>query len=144
METIIQEKISADHLLYVSLKYTKTTDIMLNLIERWKSMIALSIDKLLEKARKKKKLGSIPGVPKLKIEKVKKIYKKEKEIIDGIEIYEFFKRISKEEKIRENEFRKNVTLRVNDNGEWVNIDVEKLKEYNGILERFISKLRQIV
>ena len=144
METIIQEKISADHLLYVSLKYTKTTDIMLNLIERWKSMIELSIDKLLEKARKKKKLGSIPEVPKLKIEKVKEIYKKEKEIIDGIELHEFFKRVVKEEKIRENEFRKNVTLKVNDNGEWINIDVEKLKEYNEILERFISKLKQIV
>jgi len=30
MEDIIQEKISADHLLYVSLKYTKTCDVIIN------------------------------------------------------------------------------------------------------------------
>ena len=39
MEEIIQEKISADHLLYVSLKYTKTCDVVLNLILRWRRMI---------------------------------------------------------------------------------------------------------
>jgi len=51
MERIIQEKISADHLLYVSLKYTKTTDVILNLIARWRSIIDLCIDKILEKAK---------------------------------------------------------------------------------------------
>ena len=35
MEKIIQQKISADHLMYVSMKYTKTCDVMVNLIKRW-------------------------------------------------------------------------------------------------------------
>src|SRR3989338_3104376 len=143
MERIIQEKISADHLLYVSLKYTKTTDIMLNLLERWKSMIDFSIDKLLDKARKQKKLSSVPSIPKIKIDKAKEIFKKNKEIIDAIWLYEFFKRVPKAEKMRENEFRKNVTLKIFDAGNWVNIDIEKLKEYNVTLEKFISSLKQI-
>ena len=54
MERIMQEKISADHLLYVSLKYTKTTDVMLNLITRWKSMIEMSFDAIIEKSVKEK------------------------------------------------------------------------------------------
>ena len=49
---IMKEKISADHLLYVSLKYTKTCDVILNLISRWQSMIEISFDALLEKAVK--------------------------------------------------------------------------------------------
>lgn len=139
----MQEKTSADHLLYVSLKYTKTTDVILNLIERWKSLIEHGIDKILEKAKKKRKITSIPTAPKLKIEKIKKIYKKNKAIVEATELLEFFKRIKNSRKIRENEFRKNVTLKVFDKGKWTSINLEKLKEYNEIIERFIREVRQL-
>ena len=144
MEKIIQEKISADHLLYVSLKYTKTCDVVLNLIARWRSMIEFSIERMLEVAKKKKIIKSIPSAPKQKIDAAREIYKKNKEIIEAIELYEFFKRVDNLEKIRENEFRKNVTLKVLDRGQWIIIDMDKLKEYAGILERFISQIKQIL
>jgi len=144
MEKIIQEKISADHLLYVSLKYTKTCDVMLNLITRWRSMIEFSIERLLEVAKKKKIIKSIPSAPKQKIDAAREIYKKNPEIIETMELYEFFKRVDNLEKIRENEFRKNVTLKVLDRGQWINIDMDKLKEYSAILERFISQIKQIL
>lgn len=144
MERIIQEKISADHLLYVSLKYTKTADVMLNLIARWRSMIEMAITRLLEQAKKKKVISTMPAAPKLKVDKAREIYKKNKEITDTIDLYEFFKRVDGLEKLRENEFRKNVTLKVLDRGEWISIDMEKLKEYAAILERFISQIKQIL
>jgi hypothetical protein len=144
MEKIIQEKISADHLLYVSLKYTKTCDVMLNLIARWRSMIEFSVDRLLDRAKKKKMIKSIPAAPKLKIDIVKEIYKKNPEVIQAIQLYEFFKRVDNLEKVRENEFRKNVTLKVLDRGEWVSIDMDRLKEYAIILEKFISQIKQIL
>ena len=144
MERIIQEKISADHLLYVSLKYAKTTDVILNLISRWKSMIDLSIDRLLERAKKKKIVSVIPIAPKLKLEALKKVYKKNEEIMATLGIYELFKRIASSERTIENEFRKHVTLKVFDKGEWISIDIEKLKEYAGIVERFISQVKQIL
>ena len=59
IEKIIKEKISADHLLYVSLKYTKTCDVILNLIKRWTIMIDDSIQGLLENLKKKKKIKTI-------------------------------------------------------------------------------------
>lgn len=144
MEKIIQQKISADHLLYVSLKYTKTTDVMLNLIERWRSMIEESIESLLEKAKKNKKIKSIPSTPKPKIELIKVLYKKNIDISETMGLYEFFKRVEALEKVRESEFRKNVTLKVLDKGEWVSINMDKLKEYSELLERFISNLKQIL
>ena len=55
MERVIKEKISADHLLYVSLKYTKTCDVIINLLLRWKNMIEFAMDRLVERAKKKKK-----------------------------------------------------------------------------------------
>lgn len=144
MEKIIQEKISADHLLYVSLKYTKTCDVMLNLLARWKSMLDASVYRLLEQAKKKKLIKSIPQAPKPQIELAKEIYKKNPEIIQAIDLYEFFKRVEGLERIRENEFRKNVCLKVLDRGEWITIDMDKLKEYALILEKFISQIKQIL
>jgi len=144
MEKIIQEKISADHLLYVSLKYTKTCDVLLNLISRWKSMIEASLARILEQAKKKKLIKSIPQAPKPQVELVKELYKKNQELLSAIQLYEFFKRVESLEKMRENEFRKNVCLKVLDRGEWVTIDMDKLKEYSIILERFISHVKQIL
>ena len=144
MERIIQEKTSADHLLYVSLKYTKTTEVMLNLIERWKSLIEVAIEKLLEEAKKKKTIATIPEAPRLKLNKIREIYKKNPAVIKTMDLLEFFKRIKNAEKIRENEFRKNVTLKVLDKGEWVNIDMEKLKEYNETIDKFIKIVRGII
>ena len=48
LEKIMKEMISADHLLYVSLKYTKTCDVILNLIRRWTIMIDDCVYGLLE------------------------------------------------------------------------------------------------
>ena len=137
----MQEKISADHLLYVSLKYTKTADVILNLIARWKSLIEISFDRMLEKAKKKKLLGKIPTVPKLKIEAVRVIFKKDRDILDTLDLYEFFAVIDKLEKIRENEFRKHITLKVLYKGVCVDINLDKLKEYRATLERFINRLK---
>lgn len=144
MERIIQEKISADHLLYVSLKYTKTADVMLNLIARWASMVDMGIDGLLAQAKKKKIIKLIPAAPKPKLDLAKDTYKKNQELMKSFELYEFFKRVPDLEKLRENEFRKNFCLKVLYRGEWLTIDMDKLKEYSLILERFISQLKQIL
>lgn len=144
MEEIMQEKISADHLLYVSLKYTKTCDIILNLILRWREMIETSIDKILEHAKKKKKIKKIPTNPLDKIKEVKTIMKKEKEFLEVIEMYEMFRKIEELRKERIGEFRKNVNLRVFYKGKEININLEQLKIYAAKLEKFIRITKQFL
>ena len=144
MEEIIQEKISADHLLYVSLKYTKTCDVIMNLLLRWKRMIETSIDKILEHAKKKKKIPSISTNPLGKIEQIKKLFKKDKNFLEVIELYEMFRKVKELRTERMGEFRKNVNLRVFYKGKEINIDLEKLKEYANMLERFISSTKQFL
>ena len=144
MEKIIQEKISADHLLYVSLKYTKTCDVILNLIERWRSMIELCIEAMLLKAKKKGMLKKVPSAPKIRVEAMKEVFKKEEIVMKTIETYEFFKRVDSAEKVRESEFRKNVTLKIMDRGNFVDINLLKLKEYSELLEKFISYVRHFL
>jgi len=144
LEKIMKEKISADHLLYVSLKYTKTCDVILNLIRRWGFMINDSVDGLLDKAKKKKKIKSIPAAPRQRIELVKVEFKKVPEVMKTMELYEFFKRIDNLKTIRESEFRKDVRLRIEDNGQEIIINLDKLKEYAATLESFISYVKQFL
>ena len=138
LEKIIKEKISADHLLYVSMKYTKTCDVMVNLIKRWRIMLDHALDALLDKAKKKKMIKSIPSAPKPKIEAIKQTFKNVPEVIDAVKEYEMFRLIDGLNKKREGEFRKGVCLRVMYKGEEIPINMDKLKEYSEILERFIN------
>ncbi|MEK6850543.1 MAG: hypothetical protein AABX85_03135 [Nanoarchaeota archaeon] len=141
METIIKEKISADHLLYVSLKYTKTCDVIINLLLRWKIMIEMGMNRLVEKAKKQKKWKPIPNAPRAKLIQLKQLYAGNKDIIETLNLYDLFRDIEQLEKVRENEFRKGVNLKVNYSGQVININLDKLKEYAAILERFISALK---
>jgi len=144
MEEIIQEKISADHLLYVSLKYTKTCDVIVNLILRWRKMIEKSIDAILKQAKKKRKISSIPDNPKGEIELIKKLMKKDQNFVEVIEMYEMFRKIEELKKERIGEFRKNVTLKVFYKGEEININLEKLKIYADKLEKFITSTKKFL
>ena len=142
MEEIIQEKISADHLLYVSLKYTKTCDVIMNLLLRWRQMIETSVDALLREAKKKKKISKIPENSVKKIEEIRKIFKKDEDIINALEFYEILRKISELRTEKSGDFRKNVNLKIFYKGEEINVNLEKLKEYAEILEKFISKVKQ--
>jgi len=144
IQEIIQEKISADHLLYVSLKYTKTCDVIMNLILRWRKMIETSINEILKRAKKKKKISSIPLNPVGKIEAITKLFKKDKDFLDVIDMYKMFKKIEELRKERIGEFRKNVTLKVFYKGEEININLEQLKIYADKLETFISTTKQFL
>lgn len=141
MELIIKEKISADHLLYVSLKYTKTCDVIINLLLRWRNMIELGMDRLVEQAKKQRKWKPVPDAPRAKLMQLKKIYAANKDLMDTFSLYELFRDVESLEKVRENEFRKGVNLRVSYKGQVININLEKLKEYAALLERFISALK---
>ena len=140
MQKIEKEMKSAQHLLYVSMKYTKTCDVILNLIHRWQQMIEIAMEMMLEKAKKKKTIKEIPYAPKPKIDLALQVFRKEPIVVDTINLYSFFRKIPSLEQFREHEFRKNVALRVID-GKEVVIDIEKMKEWQALLENFIKFVR---
>jgi len=144
MEEIIQEKISADHLLYVSLKYTKTCDVIMNLLLRWRRMIETSIERILEHAKKKKKISSVPTNPVGMIKEARNLFKKDPEFLKVIDLYEMFRKVKELRTERIGEFRKNVTLKIFYQGKEIDINLEKLKEYAEMLEKFISKVKQFL
>ncbi len=144
IEEIIQEKISADHLLYVSLKYTKTCDVIINLLLRWRKMIERGIMGVLKHAKKRKKISSVPTNPVGQIETIRKLFKKDANFQQVLDMYEMFRKIEELRKERIGEFRKNVTLKVFYLGEEISINLDMLKNYAEKLEKFISTTKQFL
>ena len=144
MDKIIQEKISADHLLYVSLKYTKTCDVIFNLLLRWRKMIEISIEEILKHAKTKKKIKEVPNSPLEKIDTIKSLFKNNKDFMKTLEFYEMLRKLEGLRRERVGEFRKNVNLKIYYCGEEINVNLEKLKEYAESLEKFISTTKQFL
>ncbi len=142
MEEIIQEKISADHLLYVSLKYTKTCDVIMNLLLRWRKMIDTCISHILNDAKKKGKIKEVSENVVGRIFEIRKLLKKDKNALDTLDFFMMLRKIESLKCERIGEFRKNVTLKINFRGKEVNINLEKLKEYAEMLEKFIDMTKK--
>ncbi|HJX50604.1 MAG TPA: hypothetical protein VJ438_04025 [Candidatus Nanoarchaeia archaeon] len=144
MDRIIQEKISADHLLYVSLKYTKTCDVIKNLLLRWSKMIETAIEDILKHAKKKKKIKLIPASPIRKMDEIRGLFKKDANFMETMEFYEMIRKIDELRQERIGEFRKNVCLKLYYKGNEININLEQLKKYAEMLEKFISTTKQFL
>ena len=104
-------------------------------------MIEMAMEKLIEKAQKQKKWKPVPDAPRAKLVQLKKLYANDEIISKTLDLYELFRDIESLEKVRENEFRKGVTLKVTYKGQIINITIDTLKEYSNLLERFISSLK---
>lgn len=99
------------------------------------------MDRLVEDMGKKKKWKVVPDAPRAKLVQLKKLYGKDVLVSEVLVMYELFRDVESCDKLRENEFRKGVNLKVTYKGEEINIDLEKLKVYADTLERFISSLK---
>ncbi len=89
-------------------------------------------------------ISAIPSNPTKKIEAVRKLLKKDKNFQEVIDLYEMFRKIEELRKERIGEFRKNVNLRVFYRGKEININLEMLKVYADMLEKFISTTKQFL
>lgn len=137
-EDIIKEKISADHLLYVSLKYTKTCDVIMNLLLRWRKLIERCMDSLLEDAKDKREIQEVSDNAIGRINQMRTVFKKEKDVIDIMDFFMMLRKVETLKSERIGEFRKNVNLKVTFQGKEININLEKLKEYAEMIEKFID------
>ena len=133
----------AEHLFFVSLKYTKTGDVILNLIKKWEEIIDLCVDMLIKVVKKKRKMKIIPSAPRAKEILVRNSFRNPliKKVMD---MHFLFRKMPNLEKIRDHEFRKNVTVKVIDAGKEININMDKLKEWKINIDIFLKFVQKTV
>jgi len=120
----------ADHLFHVTLKYTRTGDVIKNMIKRMVNALEYAISEML----KKKKVKDIPVIALMRANLLKKTFPRNKEIQEFVEFYLHLKKTDKSDYSVGDEYRKNVAIIVNEE----RIDIPKLKEFLDETKRLVA------
>ena len=133
----------ADHLMYVSLKYTRTVDVFRSLQERLIEALRIAIDGLLDKAKSEGRITDIPQSPKLKTEEVKRVYSDDENVLEMIAFYLDLRRLNKAPFTRSSEFRRHVTMTSTlPTGEVVETTIDSIEEDFKKAKEEIAKLKE--
>ena len=132
-----------DHQIYVSLKYTRTVDVLMNTIGRMIDAYNCLIDSLLKCAVEKnlRKEEHIPITPLERGNLVKQLF--EDEIVQkNMELYFLLRKISKSIPKKEQEFRRHVTLRTVIDNKEVTRDIDTATEDYNMIKEFYEWVEQ--
>lgn len=132
----------ADHLLYVSLKYTRSVDVIRSIIERLISAFDKMIDGLLEMAEEKGKIITIPKSPGLKAEKIREIYECKEHCPEYVDFYLMLRQLIITDFERIGEFRKNVAMISYIDGERIEVNIEMVTNYYHHSKKLIEYLEE--
>lgn len=140
-ESAVYELKRVDHLIYVSLKYTRTVDVLKNIIERLINTYDFLWSDILAQAERDRKIFEIPVAPAAKCKKIREIYSDDEQMDDEIKFYLLLRQLNKSEYTAHQEFRRHVTMRAtlpNGDVEEINIDniTEHYKRAKDFLEYF--------
>jgi len=132
-------------LFWVSLKYTRTVDVIKHVIDRLINCIGFGLEALLKYAKEKKLAASIPENAGLRCDLLKKTFPENLELIDYINFYLRLRKLSKAEYTRREEFRRHVTMIATiDKGEVVEVSIDSLKEDYERTRNFLSFVKKTI
>ena len=134
----------ADHLLFVTLKYTRTTDVIKSVIFRLLDSYDNAIIYSLENLKKKKKIKDIPLTPISRAELLKDNNKRDINMIDFLNGYFLLRKIYRAEYTKKEEFRKHVTLISHLNRRDLNVDIPVISEYYYKTREFFALVQQVM
>lgn len=135
----VDELNKVDHLVFVTLKYTRTVDIIASAVERMIITLTLQFTETLEALKDAGKIAEVPAAPVMKTKALEQLFPKDRQLKDIVDFYCRLKRISSAVYKKKEEFRKNVAM-VTPEAE-VNIDA--LKDYVAKMKNYINYLRAL-
>ncbi len=139
LHNAVQELKRVDHLVYVSLKYTRTVDVLLNIISRMIDGYDEMWDALIEKLINDKVVDHVPSATLIRSQTIMKHYD-HPQIKESVMLFELLRKLHRSNPEREQEYRRHVAMRTIIDGreEIVNIDV--ITQYYHIQKEFLSWL----
>lgn len=133
-----------EHTIYVTLKYTRTVDVIKSALERLVSIFDFLIEALLNDAREKKLLVDIPKSPSLKSSLVTKLYPADKALQKFITFYAFLRDILNTKQTKREEYRRYVTLITNFPNKTAEIDIDILGTYERVSRQFYEYAWELI
>jgi len=133
-----------EHIIYVSLKYTRTVDVINNALNRMVSTYDFVVDAFLEKAMEDKKLDSVPKSPALKAKKCAELYPDDPLIQKNLHFYFSLRNILKSAYQKRQEFRRHVTLIVAMEDATVEVEIDTLVNCEKFIHFFLNYAQGII
>lgn len=145
IQLALQELKRADHSIAVSLKYTRTVDVIKSIIDRLINTIEFSFDALLAHAKMLKKIAELPTLPRQKVEQLKTIYSEDRTIMDFCEFFLLLRQVSKARFERAQEYRRHVTMTAHlDSGQIIEITIDIISDYFERTKEFFNFVSRMV
>ncbi|MBI2175860.1 hypothetical protein HYU40_00735 [Candidatus Woesearchaeota archaeon] len=136
LEEAREELKRADHIIYVSLKYTRTVDVIKNLIDRLINCLDFVIDRLLDRAVEDRLIAEKPANAGLKSNALKKAYSDR--FAELIALYLQLRKIGRAEYKKSSEYRRHVTMTATTDEGVFMIDIDKSKELYLKAKQFVE------
>jgi hypothetical protein len=137
-----KEMVRVDHLIFVSLKYSRTVDVIKSVIKRLISTYEVAMKALLETAFEGDKLKQVMHGPKTMRDAVVDTYPETQDFMD---FYKFLRDLDKAKVAAKlNEFRRHVTLVTKVDGEEQYVKIETVEEYYEKTKKFIDMVDKLV
>lgn len=125
-----------EHIIYVSLKYTRTVDVIINAMQRMVDTYDLIIEAFLEKAKEEGLTGLLPKSPGLRVKEVLKLYPDDAEIKKYLTFYSFLKFVLNSPHKKEREYRRHVALFVEYDNYSARFNIDNLVNCEKFIHRF--------
>jgi hypothetical protein len=138
----IEELKRADHLIFVSLKYTRSVDVIRSCIARLMAGYEAIIEGLLERAKDKGKIKQIPKSPSIQCDMVCDLHSDDEKIQDYITFYTLLRKMYKGQYTRSGEFRRPVMMTVQVDKKLVEVNIDIITEYYKRSLKFIDYIKE--
>ena len=145
LQLALQELKRADHSIAVSLKYTRTVDVIKSIIDRLINTLSFCLDVLLAHAKTQRKITEIPELARLKVDLVKQVYPNDRVISDFCEFFLLLRQVTKARFERAQEYRRHVTMTAHlDNSQTVEITIDIISEYFERTKEFYTLVSRMI
>jgi hypothetical protein len=108
-ENAVQEMKRIDHIIFVTLKYTRTADVLKSIVERMIAAIDCMLDLLLEFYKLKGEIESYQASPGLKVDQIRQLTDDDR-IKELLDFYMLMRRTSRAEYDVINEYKRHVGM----------------------------------
>lgn len=134
-----------NHIIFVSLKYTRTVDVIRNAVQRMVDAYDFIVDGLLDYNVKEGNIRNSPNRYKAKINKLKRVYSGDDELVKYLNFYAFIRDLMKAPYEKEEEYRRNVTMISELENKTAHISIDVLEEnFDGMGQDFLDYAQSLV
>ena len=144
LDKTVEELKRIEHLVFVSLKYTRTADVLKSILQRMINAFSFGFEALLIYAKEKKLITDYPENLALRCNILKEIYPDEKRLHEYIDSYLKLRKIIRAEYTRRDEYRRHVTMSVVIDGEPIDVTMDSVKEDFEMLKGFIKYVKEFI